>query len=163
MDPEIQVEELPGIGRRFRFVGDTGEVLTVVIHNSGRRDLYLSGDGDDEPIALAMTDRQARTVGDLLSGDYSAPSEISEVRRVVEDMVVEWMALNPGSPAADRSLADLSAHELTGVAVLSLVRGDAIIDDPAYNHQLRTGDRLIVAGRRENLGLFRRIVVGGNP
>lgn len=162
MDPEIQVEELPGIGRRFRFVSDAGEVLTVVIHNSGRRDLYLADDRHQEPVALFMTDRQAHRIGDLLSGDYSAPSEVSEVQRVVNDMVVEWVALNPGSPAAGRSLADLSAHELTGVTLLCLVRGDAVIDDPEYGHTLRAGDRLVVAGRREKLGLFRRTVVGGN-
>lgn len=162
MDPEIQVEELPGIGRLFRFESDSGEVLTVVIHNSGRRDIYLAGEGDDEPVALSMTDRQAHRVGDLLSGDYSAPSDVSEVQRVVNDMVVEWVALNPGSPAADRSLADVSAHELTGVTVLCLVRGDATIDDPDYSHPLKAGDRLVVAGRREKLGLFRRIVAGGN-
>lgn len=162
MNPEIQVEELPGIGRRFQFVSDTGEILTVVIHNSGRRDLYVANEREGEPVALTMTDRQAHRIGDLLSGDYSAPSEVSEVQRVVNDMVVEWVALKPGSPAAGRSLADLSAHELTGVTLMCLVRGDAVIDDPGYEHTLKAGDRLIVAGRREKLGMFRRIVVGGN-
>lgn len=162
MDSEIQEEDLPGIGRRFRFVSETGEILTVVIHNSGRRDLYLSKGRDDEPVALTMTDRQAHTVGDLLSGQYDAPEQVSDAQRVVDDMAVEWIALNPGSPAADRSLADLSAHELTGVTALCIVRGEATIDDPAYDHPLKAGDRLVVAGRRENMGLFRRMVAGGN-
>lgn len=163
MKPEIQEEDLPGIGRRFTFVSDGGEVLTIVIHNSGRRDLYVSGRGEDDPVALTMTDGQARTVGALLSGDYSSPAAVSKAERVVDDMVVEWVTLNPGSPATDRSLADLSAHELTGMTVLCLLRGQATIDDPDYTHPLRAGDRLIVAGRRENMALFRRVVVGANP
>ena len=46
---EVGEQELPGIGRRYDLGDVEGGRLAVVIHHTGRRDLYVStGDDDDE-------------------------------------------------------------------------------------------------------------------
>ena len=41
MNRLVREEELPGIGRRYNVEVDYGAVLTIIVHNSGRRDLYF--------------------------------------------------------------------------------------------------------------------------
>jgi K+/H+ antiporter YhaU regulatory subunit KhtT len=72
MSREIQETELPGIGRRFDLAGIDGTV-SVVIHHSGRRDMYVrEARPRDEPTTLALTDHQARQLGAILAGAYFA-------------------------------------------------------------------------------------------
>ena len=46
----ISESELPGIGRRFEIVATKGVRVVLVIHHSGRRDLYIPKHGEDEPL-----------------------------------------------------------------------------------------------------------------
>ncbi|MEX2587502.1 MAG: TrkA C-terminal domain-containing protein [Actinomycetota bacterium] len=161
MDSEVEEHDLPGIGRSFRVLSDSGEELTVVVHNSGRRDLYILPEGEEEPTTLTLTDRQARTIGALLSGERSAPPALTEVKRIVDDMVLDWAELTPGSPATGQSLQDLRVQgTIGGMTLLCLVRGSNALHDPSETEPLKAGDRLVVAGRRENMALFRKVVVG---
>ena len=41
---QIQEDDLPGIGRRFTFTLSDGGQICVVIHHTGRRDLYLTAE-----------------------------------------------------------------------------------------------------------------------
>jgi len=60
---QIHEQELPGIGRRYSVQAEGGEV-SVVIHHSGRRDIYL-GDatGRTPPAVATLSDDQARRLG----------------------------------------------------------------------------------------------------
>ena len=48
MSPEISQHNLPGIGRSYKPGRDGSEVLAA-LHNSGRRDLYVSANPDHTP------------------------------------------------------------------------------------------------------------------
>jgi K+/H+ antiporter YhaU regulatory subunit KhtT len=56
--------------REYHDLGDLdGARVTVVIHHSGRRDLYLRTLDDDEPVArLTFNEEQARRVAEALAG-----------------------------------------------------------------------------------------------
>lgn len=61
MKLDVHEDDLPGIGRRYVVQGDDGGVLTIVLHNSGRRELYLFPRHGDQPVTVAMDDHQARS------------------------------------------------------------------------------------------------------
>ncbi|MEY2567618.1 MAG: hypothetical protein QOE35_2147 [Actinomycetota bacterium] len=56
--------------REYHDLGDLdGARVTVVIHHSGRRDLYLRTLDDDEPVArLTFNEDQARRLAEALGG-----------------------------------------------------------------------------------------------
>jgi K+/H+ antiporter YhaU regulatory subunit KhtT len=60
--------------REYHDLGDLdGARVTVVIHHSGRRDLYLRTLDDDEPVArLTFNEEQARQVAEALTGEVEA-------------------------------------------------------------------------------------------
>jgi TrkA domain protein len=102
---------LPGIGRRFTLPAADGGRVVVVIHHSGRRDLYVFPPGapDDQfPVAsISLTDDQARRLGAVLGGAYFKPAVVADVETVIGNLLIDWVTVRADSPATDHSIAEL--------------------------------------------------------
>lgn len=158
-EDELREDDLPGIGRRYTVPCSDGRTLTIVVHNSGRRDVYVFPPRG-EAVSVAMDEQEAMLAGAVLSGAHSPPKAIEEVEGVVRDLAIEWVSLTPGSPGAGRSIEDLHIRSATGVNVMAILRDHNVIHAPRDAEQLQAGDRLVVAGRKSNMPAFRRLVVG---
>lgn len=155
----VHEEELPGIGRKFEIVGAKGERVDVVVHHSGRRDLYIFESDDEEADATAhvqLTDDSARRLGAVLSGVYFKPTIVEEIEKVIGEFVVDWITLSESSTAAGRTIADLQIRKQTGLSVIAVVRGGAVETSPDPYVPLEPGDRLVVVGPREDFPNFIR-------
>jgi len=164
--PGLEVFEvtLPGIGRRFSLPATDGARVVVVMHRSGRRDLYVFTSGaspNDTPDACAsLMDDQARRLGAVLGGAYFKPSVATDVETVIGSLLIDWVTLRPESPGTNRSIADLEIRRRTRMTVAAILRDDEAILAPEPGETLRTDDRLVIVGRQEDLGEFLRHVVG---
>ena len=85
---------------------------------------------------------------------------VEEVEAVFDDLLIDWVALEPNSPGADKSIAELEIRRTTGVTIIAIIRGDKAITAPQPSEIMRVGDRLVVVGRHQDLGSFRDLVVG---
>ncbi len=70
---QIREDELPGIGRRFTFDLPDEQQVCVVIHHTGRRDLYVSTDPDQDARVVTLEDDDARRLGAVVGGSYFTP------------------------------------------------------------------------------------------
>jgi TrkA domain protein len=157
----VSESELPGIGRRYEIVAANGVRLVLIVHHSGRRDLYVLKRGEDEPTwAVELSDDQARRIGAILGGAYFKPAVVEEIEDIIGDFVVDWVIVDDASPAVGRSIEDLQIRRQTGMSVIAIVRGKRSINAPAPSEVLRAGDRLVVVGPRGNFGGFVDFVVG---
>ena len=160
MKQNVEEQELPGIGRRYELAGIEGDRAVVVIHHSGRRDLYLIPPGASEPRAtVTLTDLQARTLGAILGGAYFTPAVVEEMEAVIGDLLIDWVTVREESPGAGRSIAELEIRRRTRMTVAAIAREAETIIAPEPTEVLRAGDRLVVVGRREDLAGFIRHVI----
>ncbi len=157
-DP-ITEQDLPGIGRRYQLNDDAGHVVTIIVHHSGRRDLYLAPPGRGEVDAASFTDDQARRVGAILAGVYFKPAAVAQVEAVIGGLLIDWVTLHDRSPGVGRSIADLEVRRTTRMTIAAIVRGDSSIVSPDPATELEVGDRLVVIGRPEDLSTFLSVVV----
>lgn len=158
---------LPGIGHRYSFPAGDGARVVVVMHHSGRRDLYSftpEGEPSGPPAAcVTLTDDQARRLGAVLGGAYFKPSVVTDVETVIGNLLIDWVTVRPDSPSADRSIAELEIRRRTRMTVVAILRDDETILAPEPSERLRAGDRLVVVGRQEDLSAFlRHVVVAGD-
>jgi TrkA domain protein len=157
----VSESELPGIGRRYEIVAANRVRLVLVVHHSGRRDLFVLRRGEDEPTcAVELSDDQARRIGAILGGAYFKPAVVEEIEDIIGDFVVDWVTIDDASPVVDRSIEDLQIRRQTGMSVIAIVRGKRSINAPAPSEVLRAGDRLVVVGPRGNFSGFVDFVVG---
>ncbi len=162
MSDPISEQDLPGIGRRFDLVCTEGERVSVVIHHSGRRDLYVlqGGGGGGRPVTVTLSDDQARRLGAILGGAYFKPAAAEQMEAVIGGLLIDWVTLRAGSPGVGRSIADLQIRRRTRMTVAAIVRDDVSLVAPEPTEVLQAGDRLVVVGRPEDLGGFLAAVVG---
>ena len=154
---EISEVALPGIGHRYDLHADEGD-LSVILHHTGRRDLYVLDEGRRRT-SVALSDAQARTLGAILGGAYFKPSAIEEIEAVIDDLLIDWVTLDEGSPGVGRSIADLAVRRETRMTIAAILRDHEPIVAPEPDEVLRGGDRLVVIGRPDDLPGFRRHVV----
>ncbi len=160
MDDDIREQELPGIGRRYSVAAEGGEV-SVVIHHSGRRDLYLADEAGRRPPSVAtLSDNQARRLGAVLAGAYFQPTLANRIESVVGGLLIDWVTIGPDAAGAGRSIADLQVRRRTRMTVVAILRGDDVIVVPEPTEVLVTGDQVVVVGRPEDLDGFVRHVAG---
>lgn len=156
----ISEQDLPGIGRRYEIIAARGQRVALIIHHSGRRDLYVMDRHREDPTCVVeLTDDQARRIGAILGGAFFKPAVVEEIERVVGEFVVDWVTLSEDAAAVGRSIADLQVRRRSGMTVIAVVRGKTSITGPDPSEVLAAGDRLVVVGRREDLPKFVDLVM----
>ena len=159
MNSDISEHDLPGIGRRYDLNGSEGERVSVVIHHSGRRDLYVAG-SRGESATVSLPDDQARRLGAVLGGAYFKPAAAAQMEAVIGGLLIDWVTLHAGSPGVGKSIAALEIRSRTRMTVAAIVRDDVSLVAPEPTEVLHAGDRLVVVGRPEDLSGFQQHVVG---
>jgi K+:H+ antiporter subunit KhtT len=157
---DFVVDDLPGIGRRYQMMGINGGRITVVVHHSGRRVVYGLDAASDQASAVELSDHQARKLGAILGGAFFKPAVVEAVEAVFDDLLIDWVALEPNSPGADKSIAELEIRRTTGGDIIAIIRGAQAITAPEPSEIMRVGDRLVVVSRPQDIGPFRDLVVG---
>jgi len=157
VSPDLTDHDLPGIGHSYELRTADGGRAVVVIHHSGRRDLYVVEPGSDDPRAVVtLTDTQARTLGAILGGAYFKPAVVEEIEAVIGGLLIDWFTLDAGSPAVGCSIAELEIRRRTGMTVAAIVRDPQPVTAPEPTERLQAGDQLVVIGRQEDLARLRR-------
>jgi len=149
--------ELPGIGKRFSIKLSSGQIISVIIHHSGKREIYvLDKDGDVE-CTTALNDQEARELGMVLAGAYYQPVAGDKMELLLKQMVMEWVELPSESPLVGSSLAEADVRKKTGAIVIGVVRNNEMIPSPdPRNFKFQSGDIVIVIGTREQIDKFIR-------
>jgi len=157
---DIDEYDLPGIGRRFELSDASGNRVSVVVHHSGRRDVYAAGRKGATPTTLSFTDDQARRLAAVLGGVYFKPAIVAQMESIIGALLIDWVTLRDDSPAAGHSIAELEIRRRTHMTVAAILRGDLSLVSPEPTEVLAGGDRLVVIGHPDDLPLFTSTVVG---
>ena len=160
----VQEHDLPGVGKKFALTTNDDDRMTLIIHNTGHRELYFFERGEDFPShALRLEDAEARKLGALMGGAYFQPAVAESMEMVLGQLSVEWLPLSETSPLVDKTLADTRMREVTGASIIAILRGGEARPNPQPNEVLRAGDTLMVVGSRDQVRRASEAVRGGGP
>ena len=151
----ITESDLPGVGKKFEIELRDGEMI-VVIHNTGKRELFYRPDPDaDSEKVFAFDDELARTIGSIIEGAHFQPIEAETKETTLPGgILLEWYELHPGSPLVGETLESADIGNKSGLTIVAIQRDGAVIDSPDADTTLREGDTLIGVGTRENCTAF---------
>lgn len=160
MDDAITQRDLPGIGRAYDCAAEDHGKVMVVVHHTGRRDLYVNPGGHEEPVAVALSDDQARRLGGILSGTDFKPAVVAQVEAVIGGLLIDWATVRKDSPGRGQSIAELEIRRRTRMTVAAIVRADhTTIVAPEPDTLVEVGDQLVVIGRPEDWNSFLHLVI----
>ena len=159
---EITENELPGIGKKFTLETAEGGTVTVIVHLTGRRDVYYAVGDEEDPAAFALTDEEARRLSAVLGDTFYKPTPMDMLRSALPaGGGIDMVQIREGSAAAGRSLGELDVRRLTGVTVLGIRRGEQTIPNPPASAKILADDLLIVMGAADELRKLDRLIRKG--
>jgi TrkA domain protein len=159
---EVKEHDLPGVGKKFACTTRGGDRLTVIIHNTGHREIYLFEPGEDFPSsAVRMEDAEARKLGAILGGAYFQPTPAESMDMILDQLAVEWMKVRAESPLAGKGIGEAAVRERTGASIIAILRGGKALPNPQPQEVIAAGDTLVVVGDREQVGRLGDLLRGG--
>ncbi|MFD1513153.1 cation:proton antiporter regulatory subunit [Halomarina rubra] len=147
----VYESDLPGVGKKFEVELDGEARLVIVIHNTGKRELFLreSEDADAEKL-FGLSDRLARQVGTIMEGAYFQPIRTDSIETVLsDDTLIEWTKVQADSPLVGKTLAETRLRQELGVSVVAIQRGGETIENPGADTEILAEDTLVVLGSSE--------------
>lgn len=147
---EIQETALPGVGVRYSFTSSEGKRLTVLHHQSGRKEVFVEApdDPDASRQVLDLDERDGRLLGELLGGSRVVP-EAQRLQQTIGGMAIDWLRVEARAPAAGRTIGELAVRRTFGVTIVSVLRGDQQLPNPGQELRLEAGDIAVVIGTPE--------------
>jgi TrkA domain protein len=160
----IRESDLPGIGRKFQVATRSGELLVIIVHDTGLRELYhVAAHAPDTILScIELDDAEARQVAGIIGGMTYQPTALEAVEMAFQDMVIEWFKVEPEYAAVDRSIAELRVRQQSGATVIALMGPDRTTQiNPDPTQVVHAGAMLVVVGSREHIQAFRHLMVHG--
>jgi TrkA domain protein len=146
----VYESDLPGVGKKFEIELDDESTLIVVIHNTGKREVFRREGEEDSVKLFELSDRMARQIGTILEGAYFQPIATDTAETMLDDdSLLEWIKVAEGSELVGRTLEGLDFRSETGASVVSIQRDEGTESNPGPETVIRSDDTLIVLGTRE--------------
>lgn len=155
---DIREADLPGIGRKFQADLKSGERIVVVVHDDGRRELYLfeEKDRDRSSAVVGLEDSEARQIAGILGGMAYTPRALETVEMALGELVIEWYRVEPGALAEGRTIGEVGIRKNFGVTVVAIIREDrSKIVNPGTEASIEEGATLVVVGERQQVNQLR--------
>ncbi|MEU4381774.1 cation:proton antiporter regulatory subunit [Micromonospora echinofusca] len=156
---QIERVPLPGVGVGYTVHTEQGQVLGIVCHRGGRRDVvvYAPGDPDTVERSVTLSPAEAQEVAELLH-PIATVDHVTHLQRHREAISVAELPVTAASPYDGRTLAEAVART-HGVSVIAVVRDGRTTTAPGLGHVLVHGDVLVVAGAQPSIGALSRALV----
>jgi TrkA domain protein len=146
--------DLPGFGKRFSIKLKSGQELILIIHSTGKREIYLM-QGEEASCVIELTQDEAKELGFLLAGAKYEAVSTERMEALSKELVIEWVKVEEGSKFIDKTIAELEIRRKTGVSVVAIDRQGKLIPTPdPYKEKILPGDILVVIGTRQQLKSF---------
>ncbi len=158
---QVKEHDLPGVGKKFALTTNEDERMTVIIHNTGHRELYLFRGREEFPSsAVRLEDAEARMLGAILGGAYFQPAVAESMDMVMGQLSVEWFKVGTGSPLAGHTIQESAIRKRTGASVIAILRDGRSLPNPNPGDVIQAGDTLLVVGDRGQVQRFRAEIGG---
>lgn len=162
--PTISESSLPGVGRKFQVETTSGDRLTIIIHDDGRRELYhFTRDNLSRAASvLTLQDSEARQIAGIVGGLSYVPKALPTAELVLDDLVLEWFRIPDDAACVGKTIRDLMVRTATGASIVSIIEENRQnIINPEADTRLNSGATLIVAGDRNTIGRLKKLLQEG--
>ena len=156
---EVRETLLPGVGVRHEFDVASGERVAVLTHRGGRREIAVSDktDPDVSHTVLHLSPDDTRTLTEVLGANQVSEAVLA-VQQQVEGLTIEWLTVDPSSPAAGASIAEGAFRTRTGTSIVAILRHDTTIPAPTPDTELVDGDVVVAVGTPDGLSQLRALL-----
>ncbi|WP_028783568.1 cation:proton antiporter regulatory subunit [Thalassobacillus devorans] len=149
----ISVTKLPGIGQKISLKTGEDSMLVLIVHHTGKRELYFFDDKDNEEADFAMdlTPDETRELGAQLLGATYQPVDADKLKVFQNQIVIDWVELKSNASIAGKTIEESEIRNKTGATIIGIVQGDETIAIPEADTTLEPGNVLMIIGKQDQI------------
>ncbi|MGH9150305.1 MAG: cation:proton antiporter regulatory subunit [Acidimicrobiales bacterium] len=155
---EVTETQLPGVGVRYEFTTESGDLLGVLSHRSGRREIlvYDRGDPDACTTVLRLSAGDTRALAEVLGASHVSES-VAAMQRI-EGLALDWARVPDGAAVVGTTIGAGRFRTRTGSTIVAVLRGDTTIAAPGPEFTFEAGDVAVAVGTAEGLVPLRKLL-----
>ncbi|WP_078555324.1 cation:proton antiporter regulatory subunit [Bacillus alkalicellulosilyticus] len=159
---QVKVADLPGIGKKMSLITAEKSMIVLIIHHTGKRELYFFQDADDDEadFSINLTADETRELGAQLLGAVFQPIDADKMVLFKSQIVMEWIELKSESPLTEKTIGESEIRKRTGVSIVGIFRDSEVIASPEVSEKLKTGDTIMAIGKSEQIQQFEKLCAG---
>ncbi|MFC7322157.1 cation:proton antiporter regulatory subunit [Halobacillus campisalis] len=160
----ISISQLPGIGQKISLKTAEDSMLVLIVHHTGKRELYFFEEADSEEADFAMdlTSDETRELGAQLLGATYQPVNADQLKMFKNQIVIDWIELKNNSPIVFKTIEESEVRNKTGVTIIGIVKGDETIAIPDADTKLQPGDVIMSIGKQDQIDSMIALCNGGD-
>ncbi|GIP49249.1 K(+)/H(+) antiporter subunit KhtT [compost metagenome] len=161
----LKETDLPGIGKKFVIQARSGDKLTIIIHDDGRRELYHfdHDDPDDSVSMVTLDDDEARYVSAIVGGVTYKPTALENIEVALGDLIIEWYKLEPNYKAIGHTIGELKIRQRSGATIIAVIeKNHKKHINPGPDLMLTADAMVVVLGERLHQQQIRQILLNGS-
>lgn len=156
----VRESDLIGIGKKFQIETSYGDEMVVVIHDDGRREIYSYDEDENESrCVMTLNDEEARQVAGIIGGLSYKPKALESIELAIDDLLIEWYKVPEESVSAKKTIGELEVRKKTGASIIAAIQEDDTIINPGPEYEILPGATLVVAGKRNQIKLLKKILI----
>ncbi|ASK62875.1 potassium transporter TrkA [Virgibacillus phasianinus] len=158
----ISVSQLPGIGQKITFKTSEDSMLVIIVHHTGKRELYFfeDVDGEEADFAMDLTPEETRELAAQLLGATYQPADIEKMRMFKRQIIVDYIKVKEKSVLVNKSIEESDVRNKTGATIIGIVHGDDVIAIPETDTTLQPGDVLMSIGKEDQISALSKLCQG---
>jgi TrkA domain protein len=156
----VRETKLPGVGVRHEFTTEGGDVIGVLVHHDGRRDLLMYDRVDPDSCAstTGLSAPDSRALAEMLGASQIAES-LRNVQQDVAGLAIEWIEIPKDSPLGSSTISDGEYRKRTGASIVAVLRDGDSIPAPGPDFVLRGGDTVVAVATQEGAAALRELIL----
>ncbi|WP_099160021.1 cation:proton antiporter regulatory subunit [Virgibacillus ndiopensis] len=158
----VSVSQLPGIGQKITLKTSEENMLVIIVHHTGKRELYFfdDADNDEADFAMDLTPDETRELAAQLLGATYQPVDVEKMRLFKKQIIVDYITLKKKSPLVNKTIEESDIRNKTGATIIGIVHGDDVIAIPEADTTLKPGDVLMAVGKDEQIATLTDLCQG---
>lgn len=158
---KVRETDLIGIGKKFQVETEAGDDVVIVIHDDGRREIYLlDAEENESQCVMTLNDQESRQIAGIVGGLSYKPKGLETIEVALHDLVIEWYKIPPDSVVLGKTIGDLEIRKTTGAVIIAAIGDDETVINPGPQYALTAGKTLVLAGKRNHLIQLKNMLLG---
>lgn len=148
---------IPGVGTKYSLATANNEIVHVILHYNGKREIYITDDDEDVIANIGLNESEAREIALKLmdvNHDTMEKQAFERFTLLRKQMLVDWIKVEPLSPLKGINIEQAEHRVPDGVNIVGISRGSDIIPKPDSNELIHEGDILLVIGYNDAVSEF---------
>ncbi|GAE31060.1 TrkA C-terminal domain-containing protein [Halalkalibacter hemicellulosilyticus] len=162
---EMNISNLPGVGKKITFINGDDQMMAIIVHYTGKRELYFFEHRDDDEAIFTfnLSSEETKQIGAQLLGATFNPLEsdkLEKLKMARKDVIVEWIDIPKKSKVVGMMFYEVKKLVPQGGAIIGIFKGDDFIVDLAEDDQIERGDTIMLVGKKDAVDEFELICEG---